>query len=170
MKLRTTTKLCVIGLSNLLIFALIPPLLSLPSRFIKYSQTDEIVSALDIPKNVLSFNNSIILWLLSGLTIACFVGYINFTVVKKTLSSHKKSVKVYHALIPFGCWVASFALMLFSGLWRFYVVFITNDNGSLFGGSYVSLGYLFILVLNGLVVLSSSLVANSFFKHNIKTK
>jgi uncharacterized membrane protein len=153
-------KLGMIGFINALAFIFLPPLLSFrPAGGVSIStENDEIVSGGDISTTLGSTNGNWAILLVVTMILG-FVGYLNFRFIKKTLCLNRQELKFRYSIIPFGCWLLIVVLILSTGLFRRYMIFVVNDSGSLFGGSFISLAFLALVLLDGIVVLSSSFMA-----------
>lgn len=152
-------KLGLLGIINAIVFGFVPPLFSLPARhFESPSGNDRIVSGLDVPDTVSRFDGSVFMWL--GIVVLIgFVCYVNFRIINSAMLSQKSRPRFHSALIPIGCWLMIFILTLFTGIYNEYTALITNDRGSLFGGSFISFFFAAIYIINGLTVVASSLAA-----------
>jgi len=156
-------KLGAAGAINALAFAFLPPLYSMLTRFSQDSADvqngDQVVTALDIPDRPISAaGGNIFLWA-AVIIISAIVFYINFNAIRSIFAAVIRSMKFIHAAFPFCGWLLVAALLMGTGMWRSYVVFATNDDGSLFGGSFIALGYMALIFLNGLIVLFASITA-----------
>ena len=169
-------KLAAIGVINALVFSFLPPLFSLLARNTQAGSNtrsnDQIVSGLDIPdRTSAAIGGGGFIWL-AVVVGAAIVFYINYAISKGFFigagtgdgAAAGRGVKFIDALTPFFSWLPVVAILMVTGLLRAYIVFATNDAGSLIGGSFIALAYFAILLLGGLAASAASISAYFIFK------
>ena len=171
MKLKSILRLGIIGITNALTFAFIPPLFSLLSR-LSYEAAQKngdniIPSRFDMPVNASMISSRDIKNLLP-LLIVCIVAYINYKLIEKVLTNMCRDLKFIYSFIPIGCWIIIVSFPLITGIYNEYLMFATKDHGSFFGGSFINLLYILLLMLNGISLIISSMVAFFVSKHRQK--
>jgi|GEM_PF-622062 len=178
MKQKSILRLGIIGITNALTFAFIPPVFSLLSR-LTYEATkkkgDNIIpSRFDMPLNASMISSSDMMISSSDiknillLLIVCIVAYINYKLIEKVLTNMCRDLKFIYSFIPIGCWIIIVSFLLITGIYNEYLMFATKDDGSFFGGSFINLLYILLLMLNGISLIISSMVAFFVSKHRQK--
>jgi hypothetical protein len=173
MKLKSILRLGIIGITNALTFAFIPPLFSLLSR-LTYEATkkkgDNIIpSRFDMPLNASMISSSDIKNLLP-LLIVCIVAYINYKLIEKVLTNMCQDLKFIYSFVPIGCWITTVLFLILTRIYGEYLSFAAGNPGWFIGGSFIIAVYFFLLLLNGISLIISSMVAFFVSKHRQREK
>lgn len=162
MKQKSILWLGIIGISNALTFAFIPPVFSLLSRLtyeVTKKKGDNIIpTRFDMPVNASMISSSDIKNLLP-LIIVCIVAYINYKLIEKVLTNMCRDLKFIYSFVPLGCWIITVLILILTGIYGKYLSFAAGNVGWFIGGSFLVAVYFFLLLLNGISLIISSMVA-----------